>query len=534
MLYPLPHARTRLLGCALLALALAPAAARGANVDLVARASFTRVAASPSEATIVRAYVVNAGPETATQPELVLSLPTGTAIDADGLRVARQRAVIDGARPRVARHCNERFDRLVCRLPALTPGQSVVVLAPIRFDPGTTPDGAVTAAFADRLARELDSRDNGASKQLVAPWTRLSATLTSPAPVTSPGGLVNLAAAVVDEGTVDASGVTIAVALPPALTPVAIVPVPLTQTSCQLAQAAVSCRFPRLAGGQRAAILLTAAVAADAEPLTALDVRMTARAANASTVSARTPLAASAPGGGAPADIVASAEPATDLTIGQPGTIRLRVASRGPATAVRARALVALPPSLAPTAATASRGSCAIVGANAVCSFGDLAPGADATIDVTVVPERAERAAIAAFAESDNPDASPENNATTTVRRPQIVRASVAVVVSSPVIRPRGGAIVLRTAPGGPEALVHVRVCLTLTPSLIAIAAPRGRLDIGRACYEQALVDAAHPLVARLLVRPAQPGRRQRVRLRYSVRARNADAARGITEIALR
>jgi uncharacterized repeat protein (TIGR01451 family) len=111
------------------------------------------------------------------------------------------------------------------------------------------------------------------------------------------------------------------------------------------------------------------------------------------------------------ADLSVTLASAPDPVVaGQPLTYTATVANAGPAPAAGVAATLTLPTGPALVSATAVPGSCLPAAVSLTCSVGDLAPGASATITVTVTPGQAGTLAATARVAGSSTDADPAND----------------------------------------------------------------------------------------------------------------------------
>jgi uncharacterized repeat protein (TIGR01451 family) len=228
--------------------------------------------------------------------------------------------------------------------------------------------------------------------------------------------------------------------------------------------------------------------------------------------------------------VTLSAAP-TPATVGQPLTYTLKVANVGTQTATNVTLTDVLPTNATYVSVGSSQGSCSVASA-VVCTLGDLAAGASASVGIVVVPTVARVSIVnRANVTSNEADVNPVNNSVSTTlgALPAVVIADLGVSVydSPDPVRRRSDltySIVVRNA--GPEVANAVTVTDTLPSSMSFVSAftSQGACS-GTATVTCNLGDLANGVSAyiNIVVRPRSSGTyRNTVTIRSSTTDNNS------------
>jgi uncharacterized repeat protein (TIGR01451 family) len=213
------------------------------------------------------------------------------------------------------------------------------------------------------------------------------------------------------------------------------------------------------------------------------------------------------------ADVALTAAPGPAAAqVGQPLTNTFTVSNAGPSAATDVTFDSPLPAGATLATAGASQGSCAPAGAGAHCTLGALAPGAAATVTMTLLPSQAGSLAASPSVSADEFDPAPANNQAPAVTLVTGIADLVVTLTGPAATAPAGGLVAhtVRVVNGGPSpaAAVTATVQLPAGAPLVSATPSQGACSAAASTLVCALGGLASGAAAtvRVVVRPAAPG----------------------------
>jgi uncharacterized repeat protein (TIGR01451 family) len=463
---------------------------RPPSIDLAIRKVALTPRAFPGEEVRFRLRVTNRGPDTATRVVVRDVLPSGLTL----VSAAPSRGTCAGA---------------VCRLGRLRPGRSarIDLTALAAQDTG----GRVLVDRALVTGREPDhNRANNADRAavLIVPLVDIVVEKTTAAPQVEAGGDATFLVVVRNDGPSDASGVAVRDLLPAELVPVSATP---TQGSCVTPTA---CTLGDLAAGASAQIVIVARSDASlvrrtltnaAAALAAQPDRDLANNFDTSTVTfvAPPPL---------PAEVVVTkTASATIVSVGDPFSYTVTARNRGPGTAGSVVVTETPDPALDLISAVPSQGTCSLV-VPVRCDIGALAPGASATVLVTVRALAAGplRNGVTAITSTNTTTSPPERIAVAGTVARSGPRVGLRKRASRRSVRSGGRVTFTLTATArGRGTARDVEVCDRMPRGFTVVSAGNARLSNGRWCTRIASLESGTSRTLRIVARaPSVTGAR--------------------------
>ncbi|WP_018681194.1 DUF11 domain-containing protein [Actinokineospora enzanensis] len=354
--------------------------------DLVTAAAITSGLPTAGSPVAITASVTNDGPSTAAGTTLAVPLPAGLA------------DIVVTAPPGVT--CDT---TVTCTIGDLAPGTKVTIGITADIPPAYDQPFDLTATSTSTTPDPDDSDNSVVAAGAVQTVADLVLTATlGPDPLEA-GGPATVTASVVNNGPSTARDVTISVPVPAGLTDIAVTAPP--GVTCDTT---VTCVVDALDPGATVQVTVTGTIPADQIDDLASTVTVDSAAidpdTDTNTVALTRPV-------GAQADLSVIADFTADqLTAGSPAVVRATARNAGPATATKARLSLGLPGELQNLVITAPPGiTC---DTTVACDLGDLAPGAEVTIEVRGVfdADVTGDASITAQVESRTHDPNPDND----------------------------------------------------------------------------------------------------------------------------
>jgi large repetitive protein len=338
------------------------------------------------------------------------------------------------------------------------------------------------------------------------------------------GGTASWTIVVENHGPSTGDPVTVSDSLPAGTTFRSATP---SQGSCSAAGDGVSCNLGALASGASAQI----SVVADVAPGTAgqeLRNQATVSAPQAdpdpsnNKSEAVTKIGEPAPGG---PNLALTKTASTERPqLGKPFSYRIAVRNVGDRPARRVRVVDTLSDAVRLRSVAASKGRCESEGAKATCSLGTLAPGAQATVKLVVIPTRPGLLRNTASATTDGSDVQPRNNRGVAGVRVTAPRASWKISKRAARRAVRGGETVrfAITVRAGNRAVANARVCDPLPGGLVFARARGARFQDGSACWTLRYLGPGAKRTWHIMARAERGFRIKRVRNVAVATARNA------------
>ena len=306
--------------------------------------------------------VANSGPSTATDVEVVDTLPAGTTFE----------SVAAGA----AWTCGNDADTSVtCTTPSLAPGASAVITVVVTApdDAGTLTNGVTVTSATD----DPDSGNDGDSVDTdVTASADVSVVKTGPAAVAS-GGTVTYTLEVANAGPSAAQDVVLTDTLPGGVTFVSAG----GDLSCTNAgDVTVSCGPITLpAGGSATVTVVVTAPVGEATLVNDAEVQTSTDDPDlANNTSSATTLV------GASADLAVVKTGPASVGTGEAITYTLAISNAGPDAAVDVEVVDTLPAGVAFVSAIGDGWTCVAAGSTVTCTLPTLADGADASVEIVV------------------------------------------------------------------------------------------------------------------------------------------------------
>jgi uncharacterized repeat protein (TIGR01451 family) len=454
--------------------------------------------------------VTNNGPSDATGVEIVDTLPPGTSF-------------VSGA------GCTAAAQAVTCAVGALANGATQNVTIRVSVPPALGDQTLTNSATVSGDQGDPDPSNNTDTAQTnVGPAVDMKIVKTSAGAVG--GGIVTWTLAVSNGGPSTATDVQVADPLPAGVVFDGATP---GQGTCALDAGVVRCALGTLAAGGATQIVLTAQVPEaleGTELVNTATVTATEPEVNPpdNTSTARTPVTDSGV-----ADLrVTKTASVERIELGKPYDYVIRVSNVGTTTATGVVVTDALAAPLDLVSSSASQGTC--TGTRTVrCEVGTIAPGAEATVTLRVVPTRAGDIENLATADALEGEATPGDSGGVAGVDVTLPRATLRLAKSAGKRTVRAGkkiTFTMRLRVGG-AAAQDVALCDRLPSGLSLVKAKGARVRRGQVCWTWDFLPANARRTVRIVTRVAAGTTARRLTNRADVVAdgsRRRRAAAGI------
>ncbi len=299
------------------------------------------------------------------------------------------------------------------------PGESVAVSFAVTVDEGTEDTPIANIAVIDYVSETLGTPFTGTADPptTFTPTPRTDVEFVSKVDAADPvfaGEIVSYDLTITNNGPSPAADVVITDVLPAGFT----FDAGSSDASCAEVGGAVECALGTVAVGDTVTVTVAAMVDPSVLPSTVTNTASVTTStleladdlAN-NSIDETTTIAVSA-------DLSVTKTDSPDpATAGESVTYTITVSNAGPSTAEAATMTDTLPPGTTVTAMVPSAGTCIDGGASVTCGLGDILPGTDATVEITVTVDAATAAGAvltnSATGSSATPDPDPSNDTAT-------------------------------------------------------------------------------------------------------------------------